>query len=506
MLTDLPEWHALTTHVQEIKSIHMRQLFAEDKTRHQRYKIQAAGLSFEYANNRITDKSIELLLALADQRQLEQQQQLLFNGGLVNLSEQRPALHTALRNPDLSQLLIDGVDVLPEITHSLQRIFTISEQCRQGQWCGVSGKAITDVVNLGVGGSDLGPKMMTTALASKATPNIRCHFISNIDPHHIEQTIETLNPETTLFIIASKSFTTQETLLNAQLARQWVGEAGLATQFIAVTANPEKAQQFGIPNAHILPFWDWVGGRYSVWSAIGLPIAIALGFDQFQQLLQGAHAMDQHFLQANWQHNMPVIMGLLSVWMINFFHATTRAILPYCEPLRFFPEYIQQLSMESTGKRFTHHHQEVNYATGAIIWGGVGCNAQHAFMQLLHQGTHTIPTDFIMIEKTDAQNQQQHQMLNANCRSQAFVLMHGQTLEEAKAHNPTLTQLSVMPGNQPTNIISLPSLNAHALGALIALYEHKTFVESVIWDINPFDQMGVELGKRLVKASGSEYV
>jgi glucose-6-phosphate isomerase len=479
-ITLLPEWQALQDHQAEMADTHMRELFQRDPQRFQQFSFEAANLFLDYSKNRITTKTLDLLLRLADAVKLREQIEALFAGKPINQSEQRPALHMALRDPNHH----------PQIQSTLEKMANFAEQVRSGTWRGYSGQPISDIVNLGIGGSHLGPAMVVEALHAYADPRLRLHFVSNVDGATISQTLEYLNPATTLFIISSKSFSTIETLTNAQTAMQWLQQkAGnnvdLSHHFVAATERAEKATAFGIAATNIFPLWEWVGGRYSLWSAVGLPILLAIGNNNFQALLAGAHAMDQHFQTAAFKKNMPVIMGLLDVWYGNFWNAQARGVLPYADALKSLPAYLQQVHMESLGKQVTQSGEPIDYATGQIIFGQTGTDGQHSFHQLLHQGTALIPVDFVV---PISQTLEKHQrILLANALAQSKALMEGRELEPHKT----------LPGNRPSNTLLLPQLNPSNLGALLALYEHKVFVESIVWQINAFDQWGVEIGKQL---------
>lgn len=439
----------------------------------------------------------------------------MLSGEPINSTEGRSVLHTALRNRSNTPVLVDGKDVMPEVNRVLEQMERFSEQIRSGEWKGYSGKRITDVVNIGIGGSNLGPYMACEALGKYQSPDMRVHFVSNVDATHMVETLKPLDPETTLFIVASKTFTTQETITNAHAARTWCleslkDEQAIARHFVAVSTNTDAVAAFGIDTDNMFVFWDWVGGRYSLWSAIGLPIAIAVGMDGFYQLLDGAHAMDEHFRRADLEQNMPVIMALLGVWYANFAGAATHAVLPYDQYLRLLPDYLQQADMESNGKRVTKEGQPVDYTTGPVLWGMAGTDGQHAFYQLIHQGTQMIPADFIVPAESHNEQGDQHEKLLANCLAQTEALMMGKTEQEARAElessglsNERVEELlphKQFPGNSPTNTILIDKLTPERLGSLIALYEHKIFVQGVIWNVNSFDQWGVELGKQLAAA------
>lgn len=513
-LTYLPEWQALQKHHQEIADIHMRNLFRDDPKRFTRFSLNATDLFLDYSKNRITTTTMELLKQLAGAVKLDQHIEALLSGKAVNYSEQRPALHTALRNPHKQAILVHGCDVMPDIHANLERMTAFAEQVRTGLWHGYNDQPITDIVNIGIGGSYLGPAMATEALNAYADTALRIHFISNIDGNLIQQTLKKLNPATTLFIISSKSFSTIETLTNAQTIKTWFKQqtgntVDLTQHFVAITEKIDKAIEFGIPATNIFPVWEWVGGRYSLWSASGLPIMLAIGAKNFYALLAGAHAMDEHFRTAAFAENMPVILGLLDVWYNNFFAAPSRAILPYDQSLKYLPPYLQQVHMESLGKHITQQGNAIHYATGQIIFGEVGIDGQHSFYQLLHQGTELIPVDLIIPMLNHHSLDEHHKILLASAYAQSKTLMEGKNIDsvmaelhaagysEEKAHE--LAPHKVLLGNRPSNVILLPQLAPYALGALLALYEHKIFVSSVIWQINAFDQWGVETGKELAK-------
>jgi glucose-6-phosphate isomerase len=515
MITKSAAWQSLKQHQQILSKTSLLTLFAEQPNRFEQYSLTAADLFLDYSKNFITNETLHLLIELANQASLISKIEDLFTGKIVNTTENKPALHTALRNTDNLPIYVQGKNITSEIKHSLDKMTTVCEKIHSQTWYGYNGKAITDIVNIGIGGSDLGPAMATEALSPYHLPQIRCHFVSNLDPCDITQTLQQLNPETTLFIIASKSFTTAETLLNANLAKNWLVQASgkplneLQQHFFAVSANLPAALAFGIHADNCFELGDYIGGRYSLWSAIGLTLALAIGMEQFKALLNGAAAMDQHFRYAPLSQNMPVILALLGIWYHNFFKAQTHAILPYIEHLKHFPAYLQQLDMESNGKSINHQGTPIDYTTGPILWGNAGSNSQHAFHQLFHQGTHLVPIDFIVATASHSKEQQQHALLFANCLSQSRALMVGKSIAQIKQElsqkntaSEAIDQLAphkVLPGNRPSNILVMPKLTPHTLGALIALYEHKVFVQSVIWDINPFDQWGIILGKQLAE-------
>lgn len=505
-------WQALSAHYQVIAPIHMRAMFAEDPQRFARFSVTFDDMLFDFSKNRITGKTLELLCQLADASGLTWWREAMFSGERINHTEDRAALHVALRNSVDPELVIDGMPVNTAIRAQHARMRDISEQLRNGDWNGATGKPVTDVVNIGIGGSDLGPRMVSEALRDHTSPGLRVHFVSNLDAHNLFDTLQHLNPEQTLFIIASKSFTTQETMINARSARAWLhaalgNDAQLQNHLLAISSNKAAAIQFGISEENILEMWDWVGGRYSLWSAIGLPIAIAIGMDRFIQLLEGAHAMDQHFRTAPYERNIPVLMALIGIWYINFFSANCHAILPYAEHLKHLPAYLQQADMESNGKSVDRNGHIINYHTGPVLFGELGINSQHAFYQLLHQGTHMIPADFIA-EVAGPDTDEPHQLaLLSNVLAQSEALMRGLTPGEARTHMSAqgitpeqaseLAAYRSFAGNKPSNTILLKTLDARTLGSLLAMYEHKIFVQGVIWNINSFDQWGVELGKHL---------
>ena len=525
-LSQSAQWRALQAHKLEIGKLQMREMFREDSARFERFSIQWEGLMLDCSKNRITPRTMELLLDLARNAGLEKKRDEMFAGEPINYTEGRAVLHTALRRPPGYSLQIDGLDLSSEIADVLAQMKGCCDRVISGTWRGYTGKRMTDVVNIGIGGSDLGPCMVNEALRPFAHGQLQVHFVSNIDGTHISETLKKLNPETTLFIVASKTFTTQETLTNAMTAREWFlthakHESHIAKHFVAVSTNRTKVVEFGIDEANMFRFWDWVGGRYSLWSSIGLSIALFLGFDHFQALLNGAYAMDEHFRNEPLERNIPVLLGLLGIWYNNFFAFSSHAVIPYDQYLHRFPAFLQQLDMESNGKRVNGEGNTVDYATGPVIWGEPGTNSQHAFFQLLHQGPDVIPADFIVPLKTQNPVGEHHDILLANCFAQTEALMKGkneqevrQELEAAGCDDAELGMLlphKVFPGNRPTNTILLDELNPFTLGSLIAMYEHKVFVQGIIWELNSFDQWGVDLGKQLAKAiypeiKGSETV
>lgn len=507
-------WQALAGHYEEIKEAQMRDLFSADPGRFERFSLRVGQILFDYSKNRVTEKTLALLFDLARQAELGRWTEAMFSGQKINVTENRAVLHTALRNRSNQPVFVDGQDVMPEVNRVLGKMRTFSEAVRSGAWRGYTGKAITDIVNIGIGGSDLGPKMVCEALKPYARPDLRVHFVSNVDGTDLVETLKQVNAETVLFLVASKTFTTQETMANAQSARAWFlqragDESTVAKHFAAMSTNTAAVSKFGIDPANMFEFWDWVGGRYSLWSAIGLSIALFLGMDRFEELLDGAHQVDQHFRTAPLEKNIPVVMGLLGVWYNNFFGAQSHAILPYDQYLVHFPAYFQQGDMESNGKSVTRAGEWVDYATGPVIWGQPGTNGQHAFYQLIHQGTQLIPCDFLAAAQSQNPLGQHHPLLISNYLAQTEALMRGKTLDEARAELmkagtsgeqlERLAAAKTFPGNRPTNSFFYPRLTPSVLGSLIALYEHKIFTQGVIWNINSYDQMGVELGKQLAK-------
>lgn len=507
-------WQQLESHRDVVGTTHLRALFENDPERFQRFSLDAAGLFLDYSKQRINHDTLRLLCMLARERGVELRRDAMFAGEKINTTEQRAVLHTALRAPRGARLMLDGEDVGAEVHGVLDRVGHFVGRVRSGEWQGYTGKRVTDIVNIGIGGSDLGPKMACQALRSFADPGLSLHFVSNVDGHDLDAVLNRVRPETTLFIIASKTFTTLETMLNAQSARTWflaqgASEAHLASHFVAVSTNAGAVSAFGIDTANMFPFWDWVGGRYSVWSAIGLPVALAVGFDAFQQFLAGAHAMDTHFLGAPLERNMPVLLALIGLWNRDFLGCSSVSIAPYHQDLKHFPAYLQQLEMESNGKRVGADGVPLDVATCPVIWGDVGSNGQHAYFQLLHQGTDVIPVDFIAALKPSHGLAGHHQALLANCFAQSQAFMRGKTEAEVREELHAqglppervnaLAPHRMFPGNRPSNTILTQTLSPTTLGALIALYEHKVFVQGVIWNVNSFDQWGVELGKVLAK-------
>ena len=510
ILTQSPAWIALQAHQPEMANQHLRDLFEKDPQRFDKFSLSFNDILLDYSKQAIKDDTVELLLALARQQKMEEWIDRMFSGGKINSTENRAALHGALRSDH--PIMLDGEDIIPEVKQVLQQMSRFTTAIHSGERKGFSGKVFTDIVNIGIGGSDLGPIMVTEALKPYATSKLNSHFISNIDGAHIVEILQKLDPETTLFIIASKTFTTKETITNAHFARDWFlnnggSEQAIAHHFVSVSANRIKAEKFGISPDNLFMFWDWVGGRYSLWTAIGLSIALKIGMDNFYALLAGASEMDQHFRAAPLEKNLPVILGLISVWQINFLGATTQAILPYDQHLHRFPAYLQQLEMESNGKSITRDGEAVDYKTGTVVWGEPGINGQHAFYQLFHQGTETLAIDFLAPCQSyhPIANGHHHRLLLANFFAQTEAMMCGKVENEVRTElksqvaNDTkqekLLPHKIIPGNRATTTILFKQLDPKTLGSLIALYEHKVFVQSVIWNINPFDQWGIELGK-----------
>jgi glucose-6-phosphate isomerase len=513
-LEELPAWTALSKHYSQVADLHMRDLFAADPERFERFSLRLENILFDFSKNRITAETLALLLDLARQAGVAEMIEAMFTGRKINITEDRIVLHVALRNRSNEPIYVNGEDVMPEVNRVLAKMRRFSDAVRSGKWKGYTGKAITDVINIGIGGSDLGPKMVCEALKPYGRPGLRVHFVSNVDSTDLVETLRQVHPETVLFLIASKTFTTQETMTNAHSARAWFmatarDETAIAGHFAAMSTNEEAVRKFGIDPQNMFEFWDWVGGRYSLWSAIGLSIAIYIGMDHFEELLTGAHKVDQHFRRTPFEQNIPVIMALLGIWYNNFFGAQAHAILPYDQYLVHFPSYFQQGDMESNGKSVTRQGEWVEYSTGPIIWGQPGTNGQHAFYQLIHQGTKLVPCDFLAAAQSQNPLGDHQPILLSNYLAQTEALMKGKTLEETRqelvAAGITGEQLDLLipaktfPGNRPTNAFLYPKLTPEILGSLIALYEHKIFTQGVIWNINSFDQMGVELGKQLAK-------
>lgn len=519
-LTQSPAWQKLAAHQKQLETTTMRELFAKDPDRFNKFSIEFGGILYDFSKNRITEETLDLLVSLAEHAKVKEMAEAMFTGEKINVTERRAVLHTALRNRANNPVYVDGKDVMPDVNRVLAKMKDFCARVRSGEWKGYTGKAITDVVNIGIGGSDLGPCMVCEALApyqSILTP----HFVSNVDGTHIVETVKKLNPETTLFIVASKTFTTQETMTNAHSAKKWLldalkDEKAVASHFVALSTNREEVEKFGIDPNNMFEFWNWVGGRYSLWSAIGLSIALAVGFENFEELLTGAHEADVYFRTTPYKQNIPVVMALLGVWYNNFWNAETQAILPYDQYMRRFAAYLQQGDMESNGKGVDREGNRVDYSTGQIVWGEPGTNGQHAFYQLIHQGTKLIPCDFLMPVQTHNPIGDHHQKLVANFIAQAEALMKGKTEEEAyqellksgldDAEAKRLAPAKVFTGNRPTSSFFFTKLTPKMLGKLISFYEMKIFVQGIVWNVNSFDQMGVELGKQLAKAVLPELV
>ena len=506
-LTDSPAWKALQSHHKEVAGLQLRELFAADPKRGEKFTAEACGLYLDYSKNRVTDRTLELLLALAEERGLRGRIDAMFRGDKINITENRAVLHTALRAPRGTKIMVDGEDVVPAVHEVLDKMAAFADRLRSGQWLGHTGKKIRNVINIGIGGSDLGPVMAYEALKFYSDRSLHFAFVSNVDSDDFAEAVHGLDPAETLFIISSKTFTTLETMTNAHTAREWAlrglggDESAIAKHFVAVSTNAEKVREFGIDTANMFGFWDWVGGRYSMDSAIGLSTMVAIGPENFRAMLAGFHEMDEHFRTAPFGKNLPVIMGLLGVWYGDFFDAQTAAVLPYEQYLKRFPAYLQQLTMESNGKSITLDGRHVDYNTGAIYWGEPGTNGQHSFYQLIHQGTHLIPCDFIGFAKTLNPIGRHHDILMANMFAQAEALAFGKTAEEVRAEGTRedLVPHRVFEGNRPSNTILADIVDPATIGKLVALYEHLVFTQGVIWDINPFDQWGVELGKVLAQ-------
>ena len=508
-------WKALRAHHEEIADVEMRHLFDEDSDRGAGFSLMLGDLLFDYSKNRVTDQTLTLLAELCEQCGVRDWITRMFSGEAINETEGRAVLHTALRNRGERPVMVGGADVMPDVRRVLSQMRKFATSVREGAWLGHSGRAITDIVNIGIGGSDLGPVMVTEALRPYWKQGLRAHFVSNVDSSHLSEVLRRVQPETTLFIVASKTFTTQETLTNARSARRWLvdrlgSEDAVAKHFVALSTNRDAVVKFGIDPENMFEFWDWVGGRYSLWSAIGLSIATVIGIDNFEELLAGAYEVDEHFRTTPLRENIPVVMAMLGVWYHNFFGAPSHAVLPYDQYLHRFPAYLQQADMESNGKSASRDGTIIDgYTTGPIVWGEPGTNGQHAFFQLLHQGTHLVPCDFIVAAQSQNPRGEHQDILVANCIAQAEAMMRGKTSAEARAELEAsgasaervheLVAHKTFAGNRPSNTFMLERLTPRALGRLIALYEHKIFVQGVIWNIYSFDQFGVELGKQLAK-------
>jgi glucose-6-phosphate isomerase len=514
-LTHSPAWTALDAHRKAMDGVHMRDLFAADPKRFDRLSLRLGDVLLDYSKNRVTDETLGLLFDLARQQGVEAWRDRMFAGDLINGTEHRAVLHTALRADLSGSIIAEGQNVLPQVAASLKHMREFSDAVRDGSWTGHTGKSITDVINIGIGGSDLGPVMVSEALVPYQHPRIKLHFVSNVDGTHIAETLKQIDPETSLFLVASKTFTTQETLTNAHTARSWflksgAPEAAIAKHFAALSTNAAEVSKFGIDTANMFGFWDWVGGRYSVWSAIGLSVMIAIGADGFERFLAGGRAMDAHFRSAPLEQNLPAVMGVLGVWYGNFWDAQTHGVLPYDQYLHRLPAYLQQADMESNGKSVDRQGHRVDYQTGPVIFGEPGTNGQHSFYQLIHQGTKVIPCDFIAPVETHNPIGDHHTILLSNVLAQTEALMVGKTPDQVRAELTKsglsgaaledLVPYKVFEGNRPSNTILVREIDPYTLGLLVALYEHKIFVQGTIWNVYSFDQWGVELGKQLAKA------
>jgi glucose-6-phosphate isomerase len=511
-LTTSKAWIALQEHYQQIQHFHLRDAFEQDKERFNKFSLHLDDILFDYSKNRITEQTLPLLTELAKQAQLEAKIQAMFSGAEINTTEHRAVLHTALRNRSNCPVYVKGQDVMPDVNRVLEKMRGFCHKVRSGEWKGYTGKAITDIVNIGIGGSSLGPKMVSAALAPYSSPNLNVYYVSNIDAADHIRMLKNKSPETTLFIIASKSFGTQEAMVNAKSVRKWFLDrvnndtTAIAKHFVAISTNTELVKEFGIDTDNMFELWDWVGGRYSLWSAVGLSIALHVGMDNFEDLLQGAFEADEHFRNTPFEENIPVIMGLLGIWYNNFFGAQSYALLPYDYSMRYFSDYLQQGDMESNGKSVDMNGEKLDYDTGQIIWGQQGTNGQHAFYQLIHQGTKLIPCDFHAAANSFYALPEHHEILVSNFLAQPEALMRGKTEEEvirelppSQRNDSVLVASKVFDGNKPSNSFLYKQLTPKTLGSLLAFYEHKIFVQGVIWNINSFDQMGVELGKVLAK-------
>lgn len=512
--TETKAWKALIEHQLEMRIVYIKELFEKNPQRFEQMSIQFNDILFDYSKNIVTEETLEKLLNLADECQVKTAREAMFAGEKINLSEDRAVLHTALRNFSDKSITIDGEDIMPEVRQAREKMKSFCKKIHSGEWKGFTGKKIKNIVNIGIGGSDLGPVMVTEALRPYWIEDIQAFFVSNVDGTQIVETLKHLNPEETLFTIASKTFTTQETMTNAHTARDWFlksakDEKYVAKHFVALSTNEEGVKDFGIDSENMFVFWDWVGGRYSIWSSIGLSIALTIGYDNFEKLLKGAESTDQHFQNTDFKENIPVIMALVGIWYTNFFGSETEAIFPYDQYMHRFPAYFQQGNMESNGKHVDRNGKVVTYSTGPVVWGEPGTNGQHAFYQLVHQGTHLIPCDFIAPAISHNPIGEHHPILLSNFFAQTEALMNGKTAEEVKKElkdsNMDKTEMDklipfkVFTGNKPTNSFLLKEITPFSLGALTALYEHKIFVQGIIWNVLSFDQWGVELGKQLAK-------
>ncbi len=504
-------WKKLTSYYRWHKNDEMKNLFAKDKDRASKYTLNLENLYFDYSKNRIDEKSMRYLLDLAKEVNLKEKIEAMFSGEKINITENRAVLHVALRNRQNTPIYVDNKDVMPEINEVLAKVKKFTDAVRFGEFKGATGKKLTNIVNIGIGGSDLGPYMATTALKEYWAKDMNCYFISNIDGSACEDVLSSVDPETTLFVVVSKTFTTIETLTNARTCRKWLidalGEHAVAKHFIAVSTNATEVSKFGINTDNMFGFWNFVGGRYSMWSAVGISIALMVGMDNFEKMLEGANAMDLHFRNTEFEKNIPVIMALLGIWYNNFFGFKEYGVIPYDQDLRFLPKYLQQLDMESNGKSVDIDNKFIKYSTGPIIFGGAGTDVQHSFFQLLHQGTNIVPLDFIVPAISHNEIGEHHEILVANALAQGEAMMRGKTVEEAAEELAksgknadevkALKRYKSFPGNRPTNTIVVKKVDPHTLGMLVAMYEHKVFVQGIIWNIDSFDQMGVELGKQM---------
>ena len=504
-------WKKLESHYKHFRKVEMKDLFACDADRAKKFSVNLEAMYVDYSKNRINDRTMKLLLNLARECDLENKIKAMFKGDKINVTERRPVLHIALRNRANTPIYVDGKNVMPQINEVLAKMRKFSEAVRLGQFKGQTGKKLTNIVNIGIGGSDLGPVMACEALRKYWAKDINCYFISNIDGTACAEVLNKVDPETTLFIVASKTFTTIETLTNAKTCRKWLvdalGEHAVAKHFVALSTNTKEVEKFGINPENMFEFWDFVGGRYSMWSAIGLIIAIAVGFENFERMLEGAYAMDQHFYNTDFEHNIPVILGMLGIWYNNFFGLHRYAVIPYDQYLQYVPMYLQQLDMESNGKFVAMNGEYVKYATGPVLFGGAGTNVQHSFFQLIHQGTEIVPMDFVIPAISHNEIGEHHEILVANVLAQGEALMRGKTVKEAAAELKKagksreeisyLKKFKSFEGNRPSNTIVFKKMDPYTLGMLIAMYEHKVFVQGVVWNVDSFDQYGVELGKQM---------
>lgn len=512
LLTTSKAWNALQEHYQQTKDFSMREAFSQDPDRFSKFSLNFNDILFDFSKNRITSETLPLLVNLAKDNHLQIKIHEMFSGLEINTTERRAVLHIALRNRSNRPIYVHGHDVMPEVNRVLMQMRQFCHQVRSGEWLGFTGKPITDVINIGIGGSSLGPKMASAALAPYASESLKVHYVSNVDAADLISTLTTVSPETTLFVIASKTFGTQEAMTNAKSARAWLlqnannDKSVIAKHFVAISTNAEKVKEFGIDHNHMFEIWDWVGGRFSLWSAVGLSVALAVGMENFEELLQGAHEADEHFLNQPFEQNIPVVMALLGIWYNNFFGAQSHVLLPYDYSLRYFSDFMQQGDMESNGKSVDLNGDKVDYQTGPVIWGQQGTNGQHAFYQLIHQGTKLVPCDFLVAANSFLDMPEHHAILVSNYLAQAEALMRGITVEEVinesspeEKNDKMLVASKIFPGNKPSNSFMFKKLTPHTLGSLVAFYEHKIFVQGAIWNINSFDQMGVELGKVLAK-------